>query len=322
MLSLLNATSLLGGITLAAATEIAARVTGSASSGPVPFGHSGLNYDGIPLQVCASIGLQGVRYRMLGDPASDVPDISERFVRSLRELDTLIPVTRAGKIEAALRDTIEILVGTGDRFDPLLHPDGVLWIGAPLSDPGIALYVDARNGGIDPATRLRTWLMGLVDSPVVAELLLGAVLAGRVMSAGIEGVAPGYARAKIYWRLASACALSDIPLPLFSDPAFATAVLEVIGDRELPLDSIVLSAGVDIPSGEFGDAKIDICCCPRCVRLDPGDAEHLICKLAETYQLPVPDLRQLLVAGELAFIGFGLTRNREPRINIYMKPFH
>jgi hypothetical protein len=140
------------------------------------------------------------------------------------------------------------------------------------------------------------------------------------MSAGVEGVGPGFARAKIYWRLAQPAALADSPIGLFGEPAFAQVVLEILGERTVHLDAIVLSAGLAMPSGTLADAKLDICCCPRCVNLDPGEAVALARSLATAHGLPEPDLAPLLTGGELAFIGFGLTRLGEPRLNLYVKP--
>ena len=318
--ALLQATSTLAGIPLAAVRDLACTLTGSEGPDPVRRGRSGLNHDGAPLQLCVGLGRDGPRYRLLGDPASDVVDIGLRFRRSLRTTDSILASTGSGAIEPAIASTLNALVGDDGIFHPDHYPDGVVWLGAPLAGPGIALYVDARDGGRDPEKRLRAWLASVLRFGDDAECLVRTVMSGRIMSAGIEGVAPGYARAKAYWRLATPTALSDLPIDLFHAPAFARAVDLVFGERVLPLDSIVLSAGLALPGGELVDAKLDICCCPRCVRLSTGEAAYLIGELARTFDLPEPDLTPLLEAGELAFIGFGLDRAGEARLNIYLKP--
>jgi hypothetical protein len=320
MLGLLSAASALAGVPVARVAEIARVVTGSDGPEPIARGHSGLNHDGTPLQLCVSISADGVHYRLLGDPASDVADLGRRFGRSLAAAEAMLPMSGAEALRPLVKTTLECLVGDPDKFDPLRHPDGVLWLAGELDGRGFAVYVDARDGGVAPVARLRAWLSRLAELTPDAEALLAAVAAGRVMSAGVEGVAPGHARAKIYWRLARPAPLADSPISLFGEPAFARVVLEVLGERTVHLDAIVLSAGLALPSGMLTDAKLDICCCPRCVRLDPAEAVALGRDLAAAHDLPAPDLASLLACGELAFIGFGLTRVGEPRLNLYVKP--
>ena len=320
MQSLLNAASTLACVPSGRAVTMACIVTGSAGETPVARGHSGLNHDGTPLQLCVTIDGKGARYRLLGDPASDVNDIALRLGRSLAATESLLPLAGAEPLEPLVRTTLSALIGDADGFDPARHPDGVLWLAGQLDGPGLALYVDARNGGIDAVARLREWLKCLADPTPDMEALLAAVARGRVMSAGIEGVAPGYARAKIYWRLNSPSALSDIPVKLFAAPAFAEVVTEVIGSREIPLDGIVLSTGLAIPGGRLADVKLDICCCPRCVSLGSAETVTIARRLAAAHGLQMPDIAPLAASGDLAFIGFGLTRKGDPRLNLYFKP--
>jgi hypothetical protein len=320
MLTLLTAASTLAGTAPDRAVAMANIVTGSDGSVPVARGHSGLNHDGTPLQLCVTIDADGPRYRLLGDPAADVPQIGRRFHRSLVAAEALLPMAGAEPLRPLVETTLRALVGGEKGFEADRHPDGVLWLAGQLEGRGLALYVDARDGGVAPMERLRDWLAKIVTATPDGAALLAAVAAGRVMSAGLEGVAPGYARAKIYWRLAEPGMLADSPIALFGDPAFADVVQGVIGARDIRLDGIVLSAGLAIPSGELADAKLDICCCPRCVHLDTPQAAAMARELAIAHGLPAPDIVPLLAAGELAFIGFGLTRDRAPRINLYFKP--
>lgn len=320
MLGLLSAAGMLAGVPVARAAQMARVVTGSDGPEPIARGHSGLNHDGTPLQLCVSIGVDGVHYRLLGDPACNMPDIGQRFNRSLVATAALLPMAGAEALQPLVETTLECLVGGPNGFDPARHPDGVLWLAGELEGRGFALYVDARDGGAAPAARLRSWLARLAQPTADAEALLAAVAAGRVMSAGVEGVSPDHARAKIYWRLAHPARLADSPIALFSDPAFARIVLEVLDERTVHLDAIVLSAGLALPGGTLTDAKLDICCCPRCVRLDPAEAIALGRDLAAAHGLPAPDLAPLLACGELAFIGFGLTCAGEKRLNLYVKP--
>jgi hypothetical protein len=320
VLGLLSAASALAGVPVARAAEMARVITGSDGSEPVARGHSGLNHDGVPLQICVSIDADGAHYRLLGDPASDIADIGKRFGRSLAAAEAMVLMADAEALRPLIEATLQCLVGHPDDFDPTHHPDGVLWLAGQFEGRGLALYVDARDGGIAPAKRLRTWFERLAQPTTDAEALLAAVAAGRVMSAGVEGVGPGYARAKVYWRLAHPVPLADSPIALFGEPAFARVVLEVLGERTVHLDAIVLSAGLALPNGTLTDVKLDICCCPRCVHLDPTEAVTLGRSLAAAHGLPAPDLAPLLDRGELAFIGFGLTRAGEPRLNFYVKP--
>jgi hypothetical protein len=319
-LGLLSAASALAGVPAARAVEMARIVTGSDGPELLACGHSGLNYDGVPLQICVSIDADGARYRLLGDPAADVPEIDRRFGRSLKAVEEMLPLTGAEALRPLVDTTLECLVDGVHGFDPTRHPDGVLWLAGQIDGLGLALYVDARDGGVAPEARLRAWLASLARLTQDAEALLATVAQGRVMSAGVEGVAPGYARAKIYWRLARPSPLAYSHINMFREPAFARVILEVLGERAVHLDAVVLSAGLALPSGALTDAKLDICCCPRCVHLTPDEALALARDLAAAHDLPLIELAPLFVDGELAFIGFGLTQAGEPRLNLYVKP--
>jgi hypothetical protein len=320
MLALLKATSALAGASVDRTVAMARVITGSDGPALIERGHSGLNHDGSPLQLCVSFDAAGARYRLLGDPASDVPDIGSRLDRSLVAKDQLLRMADAESLGSALDQTLECLVGTQARFDPARHPDGVIWLAGELEGRGVAMYVDARDGGVDPQARLHDWLEAVTRRSPDADLLVEAVSMGRVMSAGIEGASPKYARAKIYWRLARPEPLDASPIGLFSHPAFARFTTDVLGEREVSLDAIVLSAGISLPSAELADAKLDICCCPRCVSLDADAAVTLATRLAAMQGVTLPDIRPLLDVSDLAFVGFGLTRDLEARTNLYFKP--
>lgn len=321
MRDLLTATSAFAGLPYSVVHALACDVTGSVGAEPVAKGHSGLNHDGCPLQICLSFARSGVRTRMLGDPAADQSDKKARFRYSLSVVDRLLPLARAQAIADTLDTSVTALVGSHDDFDPERYPDGGLWVGVGVGQPGIAVYLDARGGGDDPVPRLASWLEQICgEATADIDALLAAVSRGRIMSAGIEGAAPGYARAKVYWRLQEPVALDSLGIPLFADDAMLWAVGAIMQDFELPLDAIVLNAGLTAPGGKFVDAKVDICCCPRCVVLSTEAAHDLIARLTGHFDLPMPDVRDVLRSGDMAFIGIGVDRNAEPRLNIYLKP--
>jgi hypothetical protein len=320
MLALLKATSVLAGAPVDRALAMARVVTGSEPPGFIERGHSGLNYDGIPLQLCISVDAAGARYRLLGDPASDLPDIRRRFDRSLTAKEDLLRLADAESLGPVLDQTLDCLVGLQTRFDAAKHPDGVIWLAGDIAGRGVAMYVDARDGGIDPQARLHDWLGTVARLSPDADSIVQAVSMGRVMSAGIEGVSPKHARAKIYWRLAKPEPLGASPVELFSHPSFARFAVDVLGEREVRLDGVVLSAGLALPSAALADAKLDICCCPRCVGSDADSTLVLLARLAAMNDLPIPDIRPLMDSSDLAFVGFALTRDLEARVNLYFKP--
>ncbi|MEA2987562.1 MAG: hypothetical protein QOG83_273 [Alphaproteobacteria bacterium] len=320
MLALLKATSALAGASVDRTVAMARVLTGSDGPALIECGHSGLNHDGSPLQLCISFDGAAARYRLLGDPASDVSDIGRRFDRSLIAKKELLRLADAESLGPVLDRTLECLVGTQTRFESAKHPDGVMWLAGELEGRGVAMYVDARDGGVDPAARLHDWLGTVARRSPDADLLVEAVSMGRVMSAGIEGVSPKFARAKIYWRLAKPAPLGTSSIDLFSHPAFARFTIDVLGEREVSLDAIVLSAGLALPSATLADAKLDICCCPRCASLDADATLALATRLAAMQSATLPDIRPLIDVSDLAFVGFALTRDLEARVNLYFKP--
>jgi hypothetical protein len=295
-------------------------VTASAAGAPIERGFSGLNHDGTPVQFCISIDATGARYRLLGDPASDERDSGLRYARSLAALDAVLDLGHAAKLRPLVLDMLGAIVGAAPETDPAAYPDGVLWLGAPLAGPGVAVYVDARRGGDEAPDRFRSWLVSLVQPSADEERVVEAVRHGRIMSLGVEGVSPDIARAKVYWRLARPHALSDFAIPLLADRAFAHFVELVIGDREMHLDGVVLSAGLAVPSGKLVDVKLDLCSCPRCLSFDSAGAADLLDRLARTFGLSLPPLDATLRASEVAFLGFGLDRSGDVRLNVYFKP--
>lgn len=280
---------------------------------------SALNHDSAPVQFCISSAQSGLRYRLLADPAADEPDMRRRYQLSRTALGELAALSGQPMLGRMFQDTLDSQIDE-DNFD---YPDGVLWLAAGLDvSDGLAIYIDARKGGRDAAlARLRRWFHATAGSSAELTAFLDALEGhARLMCLGLEGVSPDKCRAKVYWRLDRVRRLDSLGIPALAHPQILGFLDRAAGDRELRLDGVVLNAGFHVGTARPTDIKIDLCCCPNCLRWDRDEAFLRIAALADWLGLPPPPA-EALAFGELANIGVGLDHRLETRMNVYLKPF-
>jgi hypothetical protein len=278
-----------------------------------------LNNDGAPLQACATFGPRGRRLRLIGDPTGNSGPRRERAARARRAIRETLAASNAEGLAALCELTLrrELPRGSARReLDP-----GLVWLAADLQR-GAALYVNQRWG--DAAARWDDalgWLRAVLPdaraaTSVVAALRPHATLA----SVALEGSSAVEGRAKLYWRLMHPIGLDALGVAPLCDPAAGAFLGRIVGEAALPLQGLVLSAGFDLADGALADAKIDLCahCLPRTSR----QWLHDLAGCCKAFGLAEPELGDGLDSGacEMAFLGLGIDRRGERRINAYLKP--
>jgi hypothetical protein len=277
-------------------------------------GRSFINYDGTPLQVCLSTTPEGVRVRVLGDPAWTL-GTEARWAASHKALRNVLDVTDALDLHPqALRCLRAAVRGPLDDYTR-----GFVWLGAGL-DGGAAVYVDTMPWGADSIAQALSWADEfLPDTAELRDDLERVAPYVRVVSVGVEGTDPDTARAKVYLRLHTPTLLGNLGIRFFEHPAFARVMAHLVGYRRMRAEGLVLALGYGLRDGRRADAKLDVCghCIPR-----PPDRWHeVLTRIARALGVRAPDVRELLSgAAEVAFVGVGIDRDDNRRLNVYLKP--
>jgi hypothetical protein len=287
--------------------------------GAGPRWRSTLNNDGSPLQVCVTASARGVSVRLLADPGSHADSPSERVALARAALGAVLSRAEHADLREPCLEVLETVTPAPLEAEPAAA-GGVLWLGAPVRGTGLALYVKARwrSAGED-WDRCAALAERLLPDPSAA-LAVVRRLRGHAhpVSAGLELNGRG-GRLKLYWRPQALVALADTGVELLADQAFAGFVQATIGERAVPAEGLVLSAGFALESGALRDAKLDICA--HCVPRPPDAWDELIGSLAAVHRLEAPPRHDVLGGGlaEVAFLGLGLDRDGERRLNVYLK---
>jgi hypothetical protein len=268
-----------------------------------------------------SASSEGIGYRLLADPASELADPLLRYQASCRAIEPVLEMAGSSSINILFQQTLQLNLPSEDnKF--VDYPDGVMWLAANLDGPGCAMYVDARRGGENVALeRLGHWLTKLC-SPTddIAALLRSLETQSRLMCLGVEGISPAYARAKVYWRLAEAVRLDQLGLEGFKDRSFTEFLSLSIGGRRINLTGIVLNAGIDVVTGKWADVKLDVCGCQNCLNYSTVEAIQAADAITNHFGLAALPLADALEYGELAFFGLGLDARGKRRFNVYLRP--
>jgi hypothetical protein len=293
-----------------------------------------LNYDGLPVQLCLSLGKHSPRVRWVVDSFAFKADPEVRFARSAECLDALLhrqgdpAVARLAKrFLSHFGPNEELPIGAFDR--------GVFWLAEAIGVPGLALYLDLgplvsagqQGSYLDAVGR---WFGYGTEMSRVLSQLAGS---GELVSLGLEGSAATGFRLKQYWRMRRAAALKDTGIELLADPRFNPFLQTVLADQDIQGSGLTLSVGFDASSGKLTDAKVDICACPRCIRHTSHEWHMRLQKICDEYKLNQNvslDHKHLdiltYLAGEtagsgleVAVVGLGLSTKKDPRLNIYLK---
>lgn len=291
------------------------------SGTPPRRGRSGLNSGGAPLELCFSAFPDACRLRFVADPASAVDDPLERRRAGLQALGQACELTRSQALRELCERTLATVVGA-DPVELTRYVEGVLWLGAGIGMPGLALYADATKVEADLAwRRAGEWFAGALARPDAA---LGALerlaSVATLMACGLEGSEPQNARAKLFFRLDRPLSLAELGVPRFEDAALVEFLGRMVaGGRALPVKAFVFSTSFLVATGAPFDAKIDVCA--HCLEYGADEWQARLASATAAFGLTPLDVHGLLEArrAEAAFVGL----NSNPmgaRLDFFVKP--
>lgn len=285
-------------------------------------GKSGLNSDGSPLQYCISSSNKALNGRFISDPSCIIGSPKERYQYSYQALQKLYKSTGSSEIQRVCENMLTYhLPKEQSVLDD--YPDGVFWLGASPDKPGMAVYIDGRRGGHEASwERLRNWLTDLMPNNTEVDSFINSVKPyANIMSIGLEGSNLQNLRAKIYFRLSKPTSFTDLDIPLLKEEKFTTFLNDVVGDKPIKLSGLVFNIGFHIASSKMFDAKIDVCGCNSCVKLNTEEWITLLNKTTlknDVKPFPLDDL-VLNKQCAISYYGLGLDRKGNVRINLYLK---
>lgn len=283
-------------------------------------GASCLNSDGAPLQLCISADKKRSDLRIIGDPGANLPGIEDRYRSSYEALLSCLESCDSKEILETAKITFQRLLPSEEEGRSF-YRNGFLWIGASPDRAGAAFYLEAAPlGRIRGWQEAEQWLHEILPSDGPAKTAIARLRdLGVIASMGLEGSAIENSRAKIYFRLVRSASLCQLGLdPLVSEEV--AHFLRIAMDRSgLDLSGLVLSVGFSLKTGELVDAKIDLC--GHCLAHSKSKWLEIIRQLSDRFDLaPIPLSKALVEHNcEIAFLGFGLDKSRNSRLNVYLK---
>lgn len=277
-----------------------------------------LNNDGSPLQVCVTYGPKGHKVRLIGDPASHISDPNIRFGYARKALTELLVVTKTNSLAVSCEETLRHLLPINGQEANLRA--GSLWLAAGL-EGGLAVYINMRWGKIEQRwCDTVNWLMALLPCSQEAKALMHAIKPHSVIaSAGLEGTTIANARVKVYWRLEKPALFHLMGISLLTHSAFRDFLVLLVSDRSLPLSGMLFSASFGLYDGKLYDIKIDLCA--HCLPRPENEWVQVLQECCGAFNLAPLSIANSLSQRqcEMAFIGFGLDRFGNPRLNLYLK---
>ena len=283
---------------------------------------STLNNDGSPIQICLGLrpGTAVPAVRLIADPHLGGQDAPSRSGQSRHALAQLAE-WHAPDMTSLCTSVLEHIAPSGCGI-PYLRDGGDAWLAAGIDGRGVAIYATTRWG--DPASRWAralAWLVGLSPTAAQAAATLTELAAhSTLISVGVEGSNAGNARAKFYWRANGSAPLSQLGVSLLMHEALPAFLSDATEGMATPVAAIVGSVGVTIATGSLADVKLDLC--GHCVPRSRVDWARRIEGYARRYGMTAPPFMALGPDAPIAiaFVGLGIDRDLQPRLNIYLKP--
>ena len=283
--------------------------------------HSHLNNDGSPLQLCITCTHTGEKIRLLGDPASHITPIHARHNRALHVLQKLNQLTTDHALTSVITSTLTLNLPSAISTYTELHR-GTLWLAAPITDKGMALYINAKwDSPPKQWQRIRYWLDQSLPVNHYRDKLLTLLEPYTVpASVGIEGRDTQQLRYKVYFRLNKACSLKQLGIDLFELNPIQIFLENLLDNTPIAIAGLVFSIGFCTSTGRLADAKIDIC--GHCLTYSNPEWSAVLAKLITAFNLSLsPALSTILISDtvNLAFIGCGIDYAQQVRLNLYFK---
>lgn len=301
------------------ATSAACKLLGIADTRLIGVSaHSELNWNGFPLQLLLSLRQQKIAVRLLGDPGSHLFDPVARYQLGKEALPSLLAFAQADLLYPLAQNLIAQVV-PGDPERLAQYAAGTLWLAAGLNSPGMAMYV-APAPSENRWQKASGWIASVTPAPFDALALI-AVLQQNcfLLGVGVEGISPGTARFKLYWRMTTPQPLADFGISLLTDPTMIAFLTEALDGAAVAPDALNFSANFDVTSGRLVDVKVDVSWHGRpthqALQIIARQANHLGLATLETHAA-IKTIRQHQL--EVGCIGLGIDAAAQYRLNTYL----
>lgn len=276
-------------------------------------GHSRLNGNGSPVELCVSAKNDQVSGRLLVDPCHLLR--KEARFNGAWEVALSLCERRAPTLASSLSTTLELMMSW---CSPEHFVNGPLWLATVPGASGMAVYFDAKPLERDASRHIDSWLLAIApETRGYFAALLKPDAGVQLASFGIEGADVTDARVKIYFRLEDSTTLQSIGVPeLYSQPMLDWLASAIPGG-EIDSSGLVLSISAPLQGKGETDAKIDIC--GHC-------ANHSLQQWDEIFEGTnsaggLPSLAQHLDTDKVAvaFAGLGVSSSLVTRVNVYLQ---
>lgn len=283
-------------------------------------GASCLNNDGVPLQLSFTTAPNGVSLRLIGDPGAYHQDVENRFQSSIQTLHFFMDQSVSEDFKSIAQKTIKKLIPQTAQ-ERTCYKQGFVWIGANPKQAGIAFYLELAPLGYERGWQTtELWLQDILPDTSVAFTILKKIKKyGIIASAGLEGSTLENTRAKLYFRFKEATSLKNLDIDLFNSQEMQDFLTIAMARFEVDLQGFVMNIGFNLMTGALADVKVDLC--GHCLRHTPDAWQDVMNQLTNRFSLAPLDTKPILENSsfEVAFIGFGLTADIKPRLNLYIK---
>ncbi len=287
---------------------------------------SGLNHDGVPLQVCLSLRQDACAVRVIIDPAISELEPKQRYIQAKAAAQSSF--RRAGQEdqEQAL-DMLLAELGPDKDHPVTAFQHGVLWVAEEIGGAGRAIYTDASvRPGDEGWRRVKRAFLALSKTPAdqsgdVRRTIEALASIAVPASAGFEA-RKGQRRLKLHSRFTTEPpfgALTKVA-PMLAEPNILGAVHAMMGDTELSLHDLVFEAAFHADDGQLLDAKLDIAApavsSPQEAFLHTREAAKRL-----SVHWPTAAIARLSTGAKLSYVGIGRDLKGAARLNLYLKPW-
>jgi hypothetical protein len=283
-------------------------------------GASCLNNDGVPLQLSLTSAPNGVSMRLIGDPGAYHQNTENRYHSSIQTLNHFIDQSLSKDLKFVAQKTVNLLIPQSAK-ERLVYKQGFTWIGVNPLQPGIAFYLEMAPLGYEKGwLAVENWLKDILPDSTIACVVLNKLKKHCIIaSAGLEGSTIENTRAKLYFRFKESSSLDKLDIDLFETQEMREFLKVSMASFDVDLQGFVMNIGFNLLTGKIADVKVDLC--GHCLRHSAEQWTNVINQLTDRFLLSSVDTFPILnsQAFEIAFIGFGLTTELKPRLNIYLK---
>ncbi|WP_345525226.1 hypothetical protein [Nocardioides endophyticus] len=269
--------------------------------------------------MCVSVDADRRTTALVADPGSDQATAVAHHRHGMAALSRLSRRTFDGATRARATEVCRALLPTDVGAYPELAV-GTVWLGVPLQDDGLGVYLNGAWGGaLARWNRVTRWL---TEEGVPSEAWTTPIAAlcghAHVSSLAVDIDRSGRSRLKVYFRLDRPIPLTAFGAGLWSSSLLAAFLDEVAGNRWLPRSGLVFCMSFAAGRSRLTDVKVDVC--GHCMGEDTDWPQCLdrVAAIAGTARVPwVP--WELGRSTEVAFLGMGCRADGSTRWNLYLR---